>query len=181
MGSTNLRAHHFARPGRAESERSQASEACTFPLLRVTYLRSWWGVGGVERNSSSDGKNRSPPRWGAGWGAGWGAASKTRIGRCARPDLQSVFEATKADDSMPPSTAIHLGLEAETTSEAYFLLLEGRPPLLCGRPQVQRQDAREQSAARSEEHTSELQSLMRTSYAVFCLKKKLKHHLSPPV
>src|SRR3546814_6708232 len=26
--------------------------------------------------------------------------------------------------------------------------------------------------ARSEEHTSELQSLMRTSYAVFCLKKK---------
>src|SRR3546814_5319369 len=29
-------------------------------------------------------------------------------------------------------------------------------------------------AERSEEHTSELQSLMRTSYAVFCLKKKKK-------
>src|SRR3546814_1034278 len=28
------------------------------------------------------------------------------------------------------------------------------------------------AAARSEEHTSELQSLMRISYAVFCLKKK---------
>src|SRR3546814_5623032 len=28
--------------------------------------------------------------------------------------------------------------------------------------------------ARSEEHTTELQSLMRTSYAVFCLKKKKK-------
>src|SRR3546814_6066482 len=28
------------------------------------------------------------------------------------------------------------------------------------------------NAARSEEHTSELQSLMRTSYAVFCLTKK---------
>src|SRR3546814_8737656 len=28
--------------------------------------------------------------------------------------------------------------------------------------------------ARSEEHTSELQSLMRISYAVFCLKKKTK-------
>src|SRR3546814_2708887 len=28
---------------------------------------------------------------------------------------------------------------------------------------------------RSEEHTSELQSLMRTSYAVFCLKKKHTH------
>src|SRR3546814_3318395 len=33
------------------------------------------------------------------------------------------------------------------------------------------QSARE---ARSEEHTSELQSLMRISYAVFCLKKKKK-------
>src|SRR3546814_5418903 len=31
---------------------------------------------------------------------------------------------------------------------------------------------------RSEEHTSELQSLMRISYAVFCLKKKNKH-ISP--
>src|SRR3546814_8058175 len=29
---------------------------------------------------------------------------------------------------------------------------------------------------RSEEHTSELQSLMRISYAVFCLKKKKTHH-----
>src|SRR3546814_1590422 len=31
------------------------------------------------------------------------------------------------------------------------------------------------STDRSEEHTSELQSLMRISYAVFCLKKKTKH------
>src|SRR3546814_4507165 len=31
-----------------------------------------------------------------------------------------------------------------------------------------------QRAGRSEEHTSELQSLMRISYAVFCLKKKKK-------
>src|SRR3546814_3865065 len=30
---------------------------------------------------------------------------------------------------------------------------------------------------RSEEHTSELQSLMRISYAVFCLKKKKKHKI----
>src|SRR3546814_2699496 len=32
----------------------------------------------------------------------------------------------------------------------------------------------EKRLARSEEHTSELQSLMRNSYAVFCLKKKTK-------
>src|SRR3546814_4234835 len=42
----------------------------------------------------------------------------------------------------------------------------------------------EQSATRSEEHTSELQSLMRISYAVFCLKQKtkdtIKLRLAPP-
>src|SRR3546814_9549880 len=40
-----------------------------------------------------------------------------------------------------------------------------------------RQQEREKAHHRSEEHTSELQSLMRISYAVFCLKKKnLTHH-----
>src|SRR3546814_4210138 len=34
---------------------------------------------------------------------------------------------------------------------------------------------------RSEEHTSELQSLMRISYAVFCLKKKTNTHITPSV
>src|SRR3546814_7389135 len=33
---------------------------------------------------------------------------------------------------------------------------------------------------RSEEHTSELQSLMRISYAVFCLQKKRRAHISTP-
>src|SRR3546814_4287629 len=33
---------------------------------------------------------------------------------------------------------------------------------------------------RSEEHTSELQSLMRISYAVFCLKKKNKQQITTP-
>src|SRR3546814_4524154 len=36
-------------------------------------------------------------------------------------------------------------------------------------------EARGMGNDRSEEHTSELQSLMRISYAVFCLKKKNKH------
>src|SRR3546814_16471158 len=35
---------------------------------------------------------------------------------------------------------------------------------------------RRRARHRSEEHTSELQSLMRISYAVFCLKKKKKKH-----
>src|SRR3546814_9223096 len=36
------------------------------------------------------------------------------------------------------------------------------------------QPGQPRTAHRSEEHTSELQSLMRISYAVFCLKKKTK-------
>src|SRR3546814_10606454 len=39
--------------------------------------------------------------------------------------------------------------------------------------------ARALGVARSEEHTSELQSLMRISYAVFCLKKKNKNVAIP--
>src|SRR3546814_5421600 len=39
---------------------------------------------------------------------------------------------------------------------------------------AEQEDAGVPAIARSEEHTSELQSLMRSSYAVFCLKKKLK-------
>src|SRR3546814_9815432 len=51
--------------------------------------------------------------------------------------------------------------------------LKGREPILLmplsACPPAHRR------AARSEEHTSELQSLMRISYAVFCLKKKNKN------
>src|SRR3546814_4916204 len=39
-------------------------------------------------------------------------------------------------------------------------------------------EATRRGVRRSEEHTSELQSLMRISYAVYCLKKKTKHSLS---
>src|SRR3546814_2019616 len=51
---------------------------------------------------------------------------------------------------------------------------EGVSPLsgdLAGNEAVRRKQ-RLLLAGRSEEHTSELQSLMRSSYAVFCLKKK---------
>src|SRR3546814_10423469 len=46
--------------------------------------------------------------------------------------------------------------------------LPARPDAACGNPSLR--------SGRSEEHTSELQSLMRISYAVFCLKKKNKAH-----
>src|SRR3546814_2813117 len=48
------------------------------------------------------------------------------------------------------------------------LLLSGASRRVAPRP------TERLSASRSEEHTSELQSLMRISYAVFCLKQKKK-------
>src|SRR3546814_8839103 len=55
----------------------------------------------------------------------------------------------------------------------------GAPPLdLPARAARTRGDRRVRRVERSEEHTSELQSLMRISYAVFCLKKKNTTHTS---
>src|SRR3546814_3719535 len=51
-----------------------------------------------------------------------------------------------------------------------------KPPGRRGTGRVVRHSA-DRSTGRSEEHTSELQSLMRISYAVFCLKKKKKTHI----
>src|SRR3546814_7324656 len=57
-------------------------------------------------------------------------------------------------------------VEDELVDSAKFVAIAAMhslPPHIVGR---------NQDAGRSEEHTSELQSLMRISYAVFCLKKK---------
>src|SRR3546814_4067125 len=59
--------------------------------------------------------------------------------------------------------------------ERQFHSVRGRQShMLCGMADGRRSPYLHPTAFRSEEHTSELQSLMRISYAVFCLKKK-KH------
>src|SRR3546814_7603972 len=65
----------------------------------------------------------------------------------------------------------HESLNNVTPADAYF----GRAPaIIKQRERIKRQtiEYRRLQHRRSEEHTSELQSLMRISYAVFCLKKK---------
>src|SRR3546814_3239435 len=61
---------------------------------------------------------------------------------------------------------IHIGLGPDS---AFIHLLSPSMSLLV---ECSRDSRRNKTAPRSEEHTSEFQSLMRTSYAVFCLKKK---------
>src|SRR3546814_4505436 len=53
------------------------------------------------------------------------------------------------------------------------LVAEAKPFALVVQPAI-RVAIRKLVKTRSEEHTSELQSLMRTSYAVFCLQKQKK-------
>src|SRR3546814_2536616 len=54
------------------------------------------------------------------------------------------------------------------------IFLHSHSYLLAGYPQGSYSHGHRLALPRSEEHTSELQSLMRISYAVFCLKKKKK-------
>src|SRR3546814_4973435 len=51
-----------------------------------------------------------------------------------------------------------------------------RPPITAVRMEARCRGPNASPRERSEEHTSELQSLMRISYAVFCLKKKTIKH-----
>src|SRR3546814_3723543 len=53
-------------------------------------------------------------------------------------------------------------------------LMDGGTPQEMRRARAEWDAFQREKAERSEEHTSELQSLMRISYAVFCLKKKKK-------
>src|SRR3546814_2697784 len=102
---------------------------------------------------------------------------------------------TRTDPLFPYTTLFRSHqLRQRRVEEALLRLCRGRAEALDGRPA--REDAGRQRRAgilhrrrrhrvgagatavpgalyRSEEHTSELQSLMRISYAVFCLKKKM--------
>src|SRR3546814_2391714 len=88
----------------------------------------------------------------AGGGAGGEEAEVVHVGRRRHRD--------EAVDLRPAHQELHAdpGAEGEAGDPARLgVVVVGLQPV------------------RSEEHTSELQSLMRISYAVFCLKKKKKH------
>src|SRR3546814_2406028 len=66
---------------------------------------------------------------------------------------------------------------ANSTSKSWSTMKrEFKVEANVGAPQVAYREYLAKKVDRSEEHTSELQSLMRISYAVFCLKKKKNNH-----
>src|SRR3546814_9790997 len=70
---------------------------------------------------------------------------------------------------MPRRAGMHRAqlLVSAANRRALHGALDAAMPALYGLPEARK---------RSEEHTSELQSLMRISYAVFCLQKKKKNN-----
>src|SRR3546814_1751092 len=83
------------------------------------------------------------------------------VARGRHPDL-----GMPGDDAVEQRAPVGVGPVAQAGAEAF-----GVRPRHADIIRVEKL-LRRQLALRSEEHTSELQSLMRISYAVFCLKKK---------
>src|SRR3546814_6571241 len=106
-----------------------------------------------------------PRRAGAARGAGRTLSAQADIGRRAMSDLFDHLDHRRAiiDRRALSGRLDEIAAETSDTGKrrrAVVALL--REALDAGRAEIER----------SEEHTSELQSLMRISYAVFCLKKK---------
>src|SRR3546814_5036339 len=70
--------------------------------------------------------------------------------------------------------AIYPALAKDYGIPLYPFFLEG----VIGNAHYMQTDSIHPNPVRSEEHTSELQSLMRISYAVFCLKKKIHNKIT---
>src|SRR3546814_8237352 len=95
----------------------------------------------------------------------------TRSGMVGRPQAQKLLD---PELQVPARVAASFGRPQEALAQ------EVRQQQVERHAQVVGADIEEPArgpgeAVRSEEHTSELQSLMRISYAVFCLKKKKNH------
>src|SRR3546814_5702452 len=91
----------------------------------------------------------------------------TGVQTCALP----IFKRTAHQHVAARSVERDAGLGAHQTVDTAFELVGGRLHDAQPADRGQRFSPAAQRL-RSEEHTSELQSLMRISYAVFCLKKK---------
>src|SRR3546814_4472557 len=80
--------------------------------------------------------------------------------------------------AIPHRQVPHQGAMPQNSVVCHWISNPPRPPSGALKVLVPETDRPARSMmVRSEEHTSELQSLMRISYAVFCLKKKTKDYI----
>src|SRR3546814_10604087 len=88
---------------------------------------------------------------------------------------------SKVEDTRPRSIACFVSISRKLAPDrfqsALFLRLQGEAKSMLEMP-IADSRRRRSGSRRSEEHTSELQSLMRISYAVFCLNTKQQYHTS---
>src|SRR3546814_8347276 len=98
--------------------------------------------------------------------------------RATRPD--TLFPYTTLFRSMAfkilPARSVGRGTARSVVEGKYAGCAPFPPPCFAWSPSPSLDGEESDRSARSEEHTSELQSLMRISYAVFCLKKKKNKH-----
>src|SRR3546814_6857750 len=94
-----------------------------------------------------------------------------RIGDDQRLEVHAVVAAhrdARAGQALFDELLDGIGVQRDNPREACM----SRSPAAAGPNGLLRREAHKMGRLRSEEHTSELQSLMRISYAVFCLKNK---------
>src|SRR3546814_8685266 len=92
-------------------------------------------------------------------------------------DLKMLDDATAlelAEKTSATKSAVEMARRRSRQDGSVEFLESLRCTLVAGQALKKCPEVRAEPARRSEEHTSELQSLMRISYAVFCLKKKNK-------
>src|SRR3546814_10593000 len=99
-----------------------------------------------------------------------GGASAASSGRADARSLSTPVRNRLSPAPAESAAGRHLHTPARRGAAAQGASFIPAPPLARGTERADDRPPRRKG--RSEEHTSELQSLMRTSYAVFCLKKK---------
>src|SRR3546814_8303876 len=102
------------------------------------------------------------------------ASSLHRFGRAARDAVERAREQLAVLVNCQPREIIWTSGGTESNNLALKGVTDGAVPSRVLYGATEHPAVLEAAESRSEEHTSELQSLMRISYAVFCLKKKNK-------
>src|SRR3546814_3457330 len=100
------------------------------------------------------------------------AAGPRSLGKTAALEQLSTDEQAVAFEPSPLSQPLQSLCPEAPASDAIAIWTPISPASMADRLMPRARKTPRRSAKRSEEHTSELQSLMRSSYAVFCLKKK---------